>query len=117
MSIGRSAPPELTYPTSPQGLHGNSAATSIRHARFTFWALYLCSPRRRFGYFATTDSISYLDIGDGVLPSPNWHRLINGVWNPLYPLLLGMVRRVLPIPMPNKIVAAHWMNLGFFLFA
>ncbi len=56
-------------------------------------------------------------MSDGVLPGSDWHRLINGVWSPLYPLLLGMVRRVFPIPARIEIVAAHWMNLGFFLFA
>jgi hypothetical protein len=70
-----------------------------------------------FRYQVSTDSISYLDMSDGVLPGSNWHRLINGVWSPLYPLALGVARRVFSIPAPNEIIAAHWMNLGFFLFA
>jgi hypothetical protein len=120
MNICHIEPPELAYPSSPRGLYQNSAASSVRGVRFTFWALgfvLAAAPVWVFRYQATTDSISYLDMSDGGLPGSDWHRLINGVWSPLYPLLLGMVRRVFPIPGRIEIVAAHWMNLGFFLFA
>jgi hypothetical protein len=113
-------PPELAYSSSPRDLYQNSAAPSVRTVRFTFWALGFVLAAAQvwvFRYQATTDSISYLDMSDGVLPGSDWHRMINGVWSPLYPLLLGIVRRVLPIPARIEIVAAHWMNLGFFLFA
>ena len=70
-----------------------------------------------FRYQVSTDSISYLDMSDGVLKGSDWHRLINGVWSPLYPFGLGIARRLFSISAANEIVAAHWMNLGFFLFA
>jgi hypothetical protein len=65
----------------------------------------------------TADSISYLDMSDGVLPDGDWHRLINGVWSPLYPLLMGIGRRLFPVSAANEIAAAHFLNIGVFVFA
>jgi hypothetical protein len=70
-----------------------------------------------YRFKVTPDSISYLDMSDGVLPGGDWHRLINGVWSPLYPLLIGLVRRVFPVSAANEITAAHVLNLGVFIFA
>src|SRR5260370_28063394 len=70
-----------------------------------------------FRYQVTADSISYLDMSDGVLPGSDWHRLINGVWSPLYPFLLGIFRRAFGISPANEIVDGHLLNIAFFLFA
>jgi hypothetical protein len=70
-----------------------------------------------FRYYVSADAISYLDMSDGAMPGGDWHRLINGVWSPLYPLLLGIVRRMFHISPANEIVAGHLLNLAFFLFA
>ena len=96
------------------------APASLARVRLVFWALGLVLAAAQiwvFRYQVSTDSISYLDMSDGVLRGSDWHRLINGIWSPLYPFLLGIARRVFSIPAQNEIVAAHWMNLGFFLFA
>ena len=68
-------------------------------------------------YQVSADSISYLDMSDGVLPGSDWHRLINGVWSPLYPAILGVFRRVFNISPQHEIVAGHLLNIVFFLFA
>jgi hypothetical protein len=68
-------------------------------------------------YQVSADSISYLDMSDGVLPGSDWHRLINGVWSPLYPAILGVFRRVFNISPQHEIVAGHLLNIAFFLFA
>jgi len=53
-------------------------------------------------YQVSPDSISYLDMSNGVLPGSDWHRLINGVWSPLYPAILGVFRRVFNISLSTK---------------
>ena len=68
-------------------------------------------------YQVSADSISYLDMSDGVLPGSDWHRLINGVWSPLYPAILGVFRRVFNISPQHEIVAGHLLNIVFFLFS
>ncbi len=68
-------------------------------------------------YQVSADSISYLDMSDGVLPGSDWHRLINGIWSPLYPAILGVFRRVFNISPQHEIVAGHLLNIVFFLFA
>ncbi|PYV44571.1 MAG: hypothetical protein DMG94_13240, partial [Acidobacteria bacterium] len=88
--------------------------------RAAFWALGIVLAGVQawaFRYYVSADAISYLDMSDGVMPGESWHRLINGVWSPLYPLLLGIVRRTFNIYASNEIAAGHLLNLGFFLFA
>ncbi len=70
-----------------------------------------------FRYYVSADAISYLDMSDGVMPGSDWHRLINGVWSPLYPLLLGIFRRTFNISAAKEIAAGHLLNLGVFIFA
>lgn len=88
--------------------------------RISFWGvgLILASIQAwTFRFQVTADSISYLDMSDGVLPGSSWHRLINGVWSPLYPLILGGFRRTFHISPPSEIVAGHLLNIVFFVFA
>jgi len=68
-------------------------------------------------YEVSADSISYLDMSDAVMPGGNWHRLINGVWSPLYPFLLGLFRRLLHVSPRKEIAAGHLLNIVFFAFA
>jgi hypothetical protein len=63
------------------------------------------------------DSISYLDMSDGVLLGGDWYRLINGIWSPLYPFLIGLARRIFPLSPANEIAGSHALNIGFFIFA
>src|SRR6266700_3920021 len=88
--------------------------------RIGFWGigiLFAAAQAWIFRYQVTADSISYLDMSDGVLPGSDWHRLINGVWSPLYPAILGVFRRVFNISPQHEIVAGHLLNIAFFLFA
>jgi len=93
---------------------------SVAALRVTFWTagILLASAQAWiFRYQVSADSISYLDMSDAVLPGSNWHRLINGVWSPLYPFLLGMLRRMFHISPGNEIMAGHLLNLAVFIFA
>jgi len=97
-----------------------SVAASDAVVRALFWSIGLAlavSEAWIFRYQVSADSISYLDMSDAMMPGGSWHRLINGVWSPLYPLLLGLFRRVINISAPNEIVAGHLLNIAFFLFA
>jgi hypothetical protein len=92
----------------------------VAAVRAAFWALGIVLAGVQawaFRYYVSADAISYLDMSDGVMPGGSWHRLINGVWSPLYPLLLGIVRRTFNIYPAKEIAAGHLLNLGFFLFA
>ncbi len=93
---------------------------NLRWVRFTFWTLGIVLAFAQawvYRYQTSADSISYLDMSDGVMPSGDWHRLINRTWNPLYPFLLGCFRRVFGISPNNEIGAAHLLNIGFFILA
>src|ERR1700687_4545674 len=68
--------------------------------RLGFWVVGILLASAQawiFRYDVSADSISYLDMSDGVLPGSDWHQLINGVYSGLYPLLLGIFRRIFHI--------------------
>jgi hypothetical protein len=93
--------------------------TSTR-LRLLFWILGIiiaCFQSWAYRYEVSADSISYLDMSDGMMAGGDWHRLINGTWSPLYPFLLGLFRRCFSISPAHEIVAAHLLNVVIFLFA
>jgi hypothetical protein len=49
------------------------------------------------------DSVSYLDMADRFF-SGNWQAILNGLWSPLYPFLLGLARWLIKPSM-------HWESL------
>jgi len=96
------------------------AAQSIATLPVFFWiggTILAAGQAWIYRYHVSADSVSYLDMSDAVLPGFTWHRLINGVWSPLYPLLLGLFRRAFSISSGNEIVAVHLLNIGVFAFA
>jgi hypothetical protein len=115
----KSAPLPVRRPAL-QLLKSSRRQASVMALRVGFWSLGVVLAIWQawiFRYQITTDSIAYLDMSDGVLPGSNWHRLIGGVWSPLYPFLIGLARRVFDFPAPNEIQYAHFLNVGLFLFA
>lgn len=118
----RSTPTSERSPQAqrPEPVNRQSQSGHETVLRVGFWAiglLFAVAQAWIFRYQVTADSISYLDMSDGVLPGSDWHRLINGVWSPLYPFLLGVFRRVFGISPANEIVDGHLLNIAFFLFA
>ena len=88
--------------------------------RIAFWCVGLALAATQawiFRYEVTADSISYLDISDAVLPGGHWHRLINGIWSPLYPFFIGIFRRIFSVSPSHEIAAVHLPNVAFFIFA
>src|ERR1700721_1268673 len=53
---------------------------------FISFALLETWSQRRF---INEDGVSYLDMSDALLRH-NWHLLVNPIWSPLYPLLIGI---------------------------
>lgn len=93
---------------------------SVGVLRVTFWigGLLLAAWQAwNCRYVVSADSISYLDMSDGVMPGGSWHRLINGLYSGLYPLSLGIFRRVFHISPQNEVPAGHLLNVLFFIFA
>jgi len=62
------------------------------------------------------DSISYMDMGDGI-PAGDFGRVINPYWSPLYPALLGLANAIFRPGPEWEFPAAHLVNLFCFLFA
>ena len=115
-----SVPSPQAQRSTPEFVQHERHRNSVTGLRMGFWGVGLLlavAQAWTFRYQVTADSISYLDMSDGVFPGSDWHRLINGVWSPLYPFLLGVFRRIFNISAPNEIVAGHLLNIAFFLFA
>lgn len=96
------------------------ARVSLASLRIAFWSVgvILASVQAWiFRYEVSADSISYFDMSDGVLHGYDWHRLINGMYSGLYPLLLGVFRGIFQISPGNEIAAAHLFGVVLFIFA
>ena len=66
--------------------------------------------------FVNEDGISYLDMSD-VLIKHNWHLLVNPIWSPLYPLLIGVTTWLTRPSGPWEAPLVHALNLLIFLGA
>lgn len=96
------------------------ADRSLKGLRVAFWILGLLLALGQawaYRYATSTDSIAYLDMSDGVMRGGDWHRLINGTWSPLYPVLVGVFRRLFNIQPGGEIVAVHLLNIAIFAIA
>jgi len=64
----------------------------------------------RFRFDMNPDGVHYLEMGDGVVRG-DWGRLVNSYWSPLFPLAVGLVRRVLAPALEVEAPAAHAVQL------
>jgi hypothetical protein len=55
------------------------------------------------------DGISYLDLSDA-FARRDWHNFLNAYWSPLYPILLGISRLVLPTSKRWELPSGHLLN-------
>src|SRR5512141_1528559 len=84
------------------------ASNKVLRATFWIFGTLLVSAQAWINrYQVAADSISYFDMSDGVLRGGDWHRLINGMYSGLYPVLLGTFRRLFNISPGNEIAARH----------
>ena len=73
---------------APELVQRQPRPVGVPAVRAAFWVLGVVLAGVQawaFRYYVSADAISYLDMSDGVMPGGSWHRLINGVWSPLYP--------------------------------
>ncbi len=66
--------------------------------------------------FINEDGASYLDMSDALLRH-NWHLLINPIWSPLYPLLIGVATWLTRPSAQWEVPIVHVLNLIIFLGA
>jgi hypothetical protein len=60
------------------------------------------------------DAVSYMDIGD-LIRAHNWHGVINGYWNPLYPALLALGHTLFHATRYTELHAYYMVNFSIFL--
>jgi hypothetical protein len=60
------------------------------------------------------DAVAYMDIGD-LIRAHNWHGIINGYWNPLYPALLALGHTLFHATRYTELHAYYLVNFGIFL--
>jgi len=82
----------------PLSLQNAALTHAEKYAGRAFLFLFGLANVWAFDYMLGPDSISYLDIGDGCFRG-NWRALLNLHWSPLYPIVVGAVRRVFSVPM------------------
>jgi hypothetical protein len=66
--------------------------------------------------FINEDGVSYLNMSDWLLRH-NWHLLINPVWSPLYPFLIGVVTWFTRPSAQWEVPLVHVLNLVIFIGA
>jgi hypothetical protein len=66
------------------------------------------------GYQIDGDAVSYMDIGD-LIRAHNWHGIINGYWNPLYPAFLAVGHTLFHATRYTELHAYYLVNFGIFL--
>ncbi len=64
--------------------------------------------------FLNEDGVSYLDMSDWLVHH-NWHLLLNGIWSPLYPSLLGICTWLAHPLARWEIPLVHGINLLIFV--
>ena len=66
--------------------------------------------------FINEDGVSYLDMSDALLQH-NWHLLINPIWSPLYPFLIGLATWITRPSAQWEVPLVHAVNLLLFFGA
>lgn len=66
--------------------------------------------------FINEDGISYLDMSDALIRH-DWHLLINPIWSPLYPLLIGVATWLTRPSAQWEVPLVHALNFVIFLGA
>ena len=93
---------------------------SLKLLRLAFWSVGILLASAQawiLRYEVSADSISYLDMSDGLQHGSDWHLMINGMYSQLYPFLLGVFRRIFNISPGNEIPYSHLLGVVLFIFA
>ena len=66
------------------------------------------------GYQIDGDAVAYMDIAD-LIHAHNWHAIIDGYWNPLYPAFLAIGQTIFHPTRYTELHAYYLVNFGIFL--
>jgi hypothetical protein len=66
--------------------------------------------------YLSMDGVSYLDLGE-LWWSRDWKNAVNGLWSPLYPILLGLWMKLAPDSVQTYLIFAHLLNFVFYIFS
>ena len=101
--------------------HNSPEPTPLHHWLRRLWPLYcFFAALVTFGYALYDsyqidgDAVSYMDIGD-LIRAHNWHGVINGYWNPLYPAALSVGHILFHPTRFTELHAYYMVNFGIFL--
>ena len=101
-------------------------ATSPESPRLAYWlhrlwpVYFFLAAVVTFGYAVYDfyqidgDAVAYMDIGD-LIRAHNWHGVINGYWNPLYPAALSIGHILFHPTRYTELRAYYFTNYGIFL--
>lgn len=67
-------------------------------------------------HYLSPDGMSYLDLGDAIWQD-GWWKSVNGYWSPLYPVLTGLVFRILHPSAQQELPVAHAAGFVIYLGA
>ncbi|HEX3373195.1 MAG TPA: hypothetical protein VHS13_03240 [Edaphobacter sp.] len=95
--------------------------TRLTHWLRRLWPLYcFLAALVTFGYAIYDsyqidgDAVAYMDIGD-IMLAHNWHGIVNGYWNPLYPAALAIGNILFHPTRYTELHAYYMVNCGIFL--
>jgi hypothetical protein len=95
--------------------------TRLSHWMRRLWPVYcFLSALVTFGYAIYDsyqidgDAVAYMDIGD-LMRAHNWHGIVNGYWNPLYPAALATGNIIFHPTRFTELHAYYMVNFGVFL--
>ncbi|MGH9597923.1 MAG: glycosyltransferase family 39 protein [Edaphobacter sp.] len=98
-----------------------SEPTRLAYWLRRLWPLYcFLAALATFGYALFDpyqidgDAVAYMDLGD-LLRAHNWHAVINGYWNPLYPAALSLGHILFHPTRYTELHAYYMVNFGIFL--
>jgi len=99
----------------------SSEPSPFSHWQRRLWPLYcFLAALATFGYALYDsyqidgDAVAYMDIGD-LIRAHNWHAVINGYWNPLYPTALAIGHTLFHSTRYTELHACYMVNFCIFL--
>src|SRR5258708_30848631 len=109
-----SAADKHSHSDVPLSMQDAARTRVVKYAGRAFLFLFGLANVWAFYNMLDPDTIAYLDIGDECFHG-NWRALGNAYWSPLYPIVVGAVRRVLSVPMKWEYPLIHFVDFVIFL--
>lgn len=96
-----------------------TAPSNSRFAAPAAWTIVaLCGAVQAIAqrFYVNPDGVSYLNMSDAYTRG-DWAGAVNTYWSPLYPWLLGVIRRLYPWPMYWESSIVHAINFAIYLIS